>query len=78
MDEPRTHYIQSEVGQKKKKIYINVDIYIESRKMVLMNLFAGKEWRCRFIEWTVNTVGKGERETNGECSINLYALSHVK
>ena len=26
----------------------------------------------------MNTVGKGERETNGECSINLYALSHVK
>ena len=22
-------------------------IYIESRKMALMNLFTGKEWRCR-------------------------------
>ena len=25
---------------------------MESRKMVLMNLFAGKEWRLRSRKWT--------------------------
>ena len=37
----------SDVNQK-KQIYIN--IYTESRKMILMNLFAGQQWRCRHIE----------------------------
>ena len=36
--------IQSEVSQKEKNKYcILVCIYMESRKMVLMNLFAGKK-----------------------------------
>ena len=26
--------------------------------MVLMNLFAGQEWRCRSREWTVDAGGK--------------------
>ena len=38
---------QSEVSQKKKNKYINVCVCVcvcvESRKVVLMNLFAGKE-----------------------------------
>ena len=28
-------------------IYISVCVYMESRKMVLMNLFAGEQWRHR-------------------------------
>lgn len=31
---------------------------MESKKAVLMNLFAGQEGRCRSREWTVDTVGK--------------------
>ena len=51
--------IQSEVSQKEKNkcriyvVYIYVPhIYMESRKMVQMNLFAGQQWRCRNREQT--------------------------
>ena len=47
--------IWSEVRKRKTNIaymYICISIYMESRKTVLMNLFAGKEWRCRCIEQT--------------------------
>ena len=38
--------IQSEVSQKQKdKYHILTYIYMESRKMVLMNLFAGQQWK---------------------------------
>ena len=38
--------IQSEVSQKEKnKYHILMYIYMESRKMVLMNLFAGQQWK---------------------------------
>ena len=45
--------VQSEVTQKGKNKYCvlkHIYIYIESRKMVLMNLFAGQEQRCRLKE----------------------------
>ena len=38
--------IQGDVSQKKKdKYHILKHIYMESRKMVLKNLFAGQQWR---------------------------------
>ena len=43
-----------------------------------MNLFAGKEWRRRCREWTVDTVAKGESGKNGESGIDVYSLSGVK
>ena len=50
---------QSEVSQKNKYCVL-MHIYMESRKMVLMNLFAGEEWRCRHREWTCGpSAGKG-------------------
>ena len=51
---------------------------MESRNMVLMNLFAGKEWRCRCRGELVDTVGQGENGMNGESSINIHALPCVK
>ena len=42
-------------------IYIYIYIYIGSRKMVLMNLFSGKEWRCRCREQTCGH-SRGRRE----------------
>ena len=49
--------IQSEVSQNKK----NKCIYMESRKIILMNLFARKEWRHRCREWTwVHSRGRKE------------------
>ena len=45
--------IQSEVSQKEKiKYHILTHTYIESRKMVLTNLFTGKEWKRRCGEET--------------------------
>ena len=50
--------IQSEVSQKEKNKYcILTHIYMESRKMVLLNLFAGKEWRHRHRERTCGHSG---------------------
>ena len=50
------HVIQNE-GQKEKNEFcilrhIYIHTYMKSRKMVLMCLFAGKEWRCRYREQT--------------------------
>ena len=36
---------------------------MESRKMVMMNLFAGQQWRNRYRE---QTYGHGERGGEGE------------
>jgi len=37
---------------------------MEFRKMVLMNLSAGQQWRCSLESRLVNTVGEGEGGTN--------------
>ena len=37
--------IQSELSQKEKDKYCILMHYMESRKMVLKNLFAGQQWR---------------------------------
>ena len=43
--------IQSEVSLKEKDKYFTVThICMESRKMVLMNLFSGQQWRNRHRE----------------------------
>ena len=47
--------IQSEVSQKERKTY---RIYMEYRKVVLMNLYAGQQWTLRLEKGLVDTVGK--------------------
>ena len=62
--------IQSEVSQKEKdKYHILTYIYMESRKMVLMNLFAGQQWRRQWHPTPVLLLGKshGRRSLVG-CS----------
>ena len=45
--------IQTKVNQKEKnKYHILTYIYMESGMMILMNLFAGQQWRCRHREQT--------------------------
>ena len=47
---------------------------MESRKMVLMNLFAGQQWRHKENR-LLNTGGGGEQgegATNGESSMETY------
>ena len=48
-----------------------------SRKMVLMNLSAGKELRCRYTEWNCDTTGEGE-DGKIESSIKIYTVPCVK
>ena len=55
--------------------------YVESRRMVLMNLFAGQQWRCRRREQTRGhggLGGQGEAETNGDSSMEVYPLPYIK
>ena len=69
--------IQSEVNQKEKNKYCILKHTYEIQKMVLMNLFAGKEWRHRRREWTCGHNGGGESGTNGESSIDIYIEYHM-
>ena len=39
-------------------IYIYIQIYMESRKIILINLFAGQQWRCRYREQTYGHRGR--------------------
>ena len=71
--------IQSDKSQKEKnKCHILIGIYMESRKMVLMNLFVGQQWRCRHRE-EIRGHGRrggkeGEDETNGVSSNIHYHM----
>ena len=44
-------------------------------KLVLMNVFARKEWRHRCREWTVDAAGEGPRATEGEGGIDICTPS---
>ena len=50
--------IQSEVSHKEKNKY-RILTYVKSRKMVLMNLFSGQQWRSRHREQTCGHRGRG-------------------
>ena len=65
--------IQSEVSQKEKDKYHIQCIYMESRKMVPRNLFAGQQWRNRHREQTCGHRGRrGEGEMYGKSNIEIY------
>ena len=67
--------IQSEVSQKEKnKYHILTHVYMESRKMVLMNIFVGQRWRHRHGEQTCGHGGKGDSGTNREGSLETYVI----
>ena len=51
---------------------------MESRKILLMNLSTGREWRCRHREGTVDTVEEGASRMNGEGSLDICTLPSVK
>ena len=50
---------ESEWSQKEKDKYCILMHYMESRKMVLKNLFAGQQWRNRHKDRLMD-VGRGE------------------
>ena len=49
-----------------------------SRKMVLVNLFAGQQWRRRLREQTYIQGEEGEGGTNGGSSVKTYTLPCIK
>ena len=51
---------------------------MESRKMVLMNLYARKNGDADIEKRFVDTVGEGESGMNGESSIDIYIPPCVK
>ena len=55
--EPVTQSIISQKEKNKYSILPHTHIHMESIKVVLMNLFAGKEWRCRCRAWTCGYSG---------------------
>ena len=55
--------IQSEVSQKEINRYHMLMYVYRTRKIVLMNLFAGQQWRNRHRE---QTYGHRERRGEGE------------
>ena len=50
--------IQSEISQKEENKYLSMHIYMESRKMVLINLFAEQQWRHRHTEQIYGHSGR--------------------
>ena len=66
--------IQSEVSQKEKDKYCtSTHIYMESRKTVLMNLFAGKQLKGRHREQTfVHNEGERRWDDLREWHWNIY------
>ena len=56
--------IQSEETQKEKSRYCISCICMASKKIGQINLFVGKEWRCRCKNRLVDTVEGGEGRTN--------------
>ena len=63
--------IQSCISQEEKTKFVLERIYMESRKMMLKNLFAGQEWRHRHRERTFGHGGGGRIES-------IFTLPRVK
>ena len=49
-----------------------------SRKMVLMNLHVGQQWKCTHSEQIVDAVGEGEDGMSWERSTETHPLPYVK
>ena len=66
--------IQSEVSQKEKNKYrILMHIYMESKKMIQMNLFVGQEQRHRCREWVCgHRGGRGVWDELGDQDWHKY------
>ena len=71
--------IRSEISQKEKNKYRIKLMYMESRRMALMNLFAEQQWRHRHREETSDKGGEeeGKGEINGESIVEAYTVTYV-
>ena len=67
--------IEKEVSQKESQIFnIYIYIYMESRKILLMNLFAQQEQRRRIENRLMDTMWEGEYGTNRENNLKTHTL----
>ena len=65
MDEAGAYYTEWSKSEKERQIlYINAYIYMEFRKMVLMNLFVGQNRDADKEKGLVGTAGEGEGGAN--------------
>ena len=75
VDEPQAYYTEWSQSEREKQIYSC--ICMESRKMVMMNLFARQQWRCRenglVHRWGKETVGWMEKVAKKHV---YYHMSH--
>ena len=69
---------QSEVNQKEKNKYHKLTHDVESRKMVQMNLFAGKEQRCIRREQMCGPRAREEGAMNWETGVHIRAWPCVE
>ena len=77
VDEPRAYYTEWSKSEREREIlHTNAYIYMESRKMVLMNLFARQQWRNRDREETWGEGKKGwmYEDSNVETYITICKL----
>ena len=51
---------------------------VESRKMILMNIVPGQEWRCRLREWTCGHRREGEGGMTWDIRIDIYTPPCIK
>ena len=65
-DEPGACYTEWSKSEREKQILYTS---MGSRKMVLRNLFAKQEYKCRYREWTCGHRGEGEGGMNGKRSM---------
>ena len=68
MDEPRICDTEWSKSERETNViclhthtHTHTHIYMESRKMVLMSLFVGNKWWCKYIDWTGGHSG-GRKE----------------
>ena len=69
---------QSEVNQKEKNKYHILTHDVESRKVVQMNLFAGKEQRCIRREQMCGPRAREEGAMNWETGVHIRAWPCVE
>ena len=78
VNKPRAGCTEWSKSERKKQI-LHINAYMWNlEKMVLMNLFAGRNRDSGRENRLMDTVGAGEGGTNWESSMEIYTLLYVK
>ena len=75
VDEPRPCYAEWSNSERRKTNTVYSCIYMESRKMVSVNLFAGKERKCSHLERICGrSGGRTERDKRRQDRRRMWAI----